>query len=124
MLRHAILCLPFLFGGVSAHAQTGSTTSAYLVAEFEVTDPVGFKKFAEATNAPVKAHGGEFLARLNKVIPAAGDPPKSVAIIRFPSAEKAEAYLASAEYKALVPERDRSSKFRSFIAVGGDMAGK
>jgi Domain of unknown function (DUF1330) len=58
MLRHAILCL-LLFGGLSAYAQTGSTDPTYLVAEFEVTDPVGFKKFAEATNASVKAHGGE-----------------------------------------------------------------
>lgn len=122
MFRQAILYLPLLFTGATAFAQTPPASPAYLVAEFEVIDPAGWQKFAQATSAPVKEHGGEFLSRRNKVYPAAGDPPKEATIIRFPSLEKAQAYLASSEYKALIPNRDKSAKFRSFLVIGGDLA--
>lgn len=121
MLRQAAFVLPMLLIASVAFAQP-KAGPVYLVAEFEVTDPAVFKKFGAATNPLVKAHGGEFLSRLNKVTPAAGDVPKNVTILSFPSLEKAQEYLASPDYKALVPDRDKSSKFRSYLVQSGDMA--
>lgn len=121
MLRHTLLALPLLLCAEIAMAQTTSNP-AYLVAEFEITDAANYQKFGVASNPVVKAHGGEFLSRRNKVATAAGDPPKSVTIVRFPSMEKAQEYLQSAEYKALIPNRDASAKFRSFVVQGGDLA--
>ena len=37
---------------------------AYLIAEYEVIDAASMKKFGEASNPIVKAHGGHFVARL------------------------------------------------------------
>ena len=54
------LCLLSLAG--SAFAQQ-KPTPAYLVAEFDVLDAASLKKFGDASNAVVKAHGGQFLAR-------------------------------------------------------------
>jgi uncharacterized protein (DUF1330 family) len=93
-----------------------------LVAEYEITDAANFQKWGVASNSVGKAHGAEVLSRRNKVAAAAGDPPKNVTIVRFPSMEKAQEYLQSAEYKALIPNRDASAKFRSFVVQGGDLA--
>jgi uncharacterized protein (DUF1330 family) len=121
MLRQAAFALSLLLVAPVAFAQS-KPGPVYLVAEFEITDPAGFKKFGEATNPIVKSYGGEFLSRLNKVTPAVGDPPKSVTIVSFPRLEKAQEYFASPEYKALVPNRDKSAKFRSYLVQSGDLA--
>ena len=121
MLRHTLLVLPLLLCTGAAMAQSTSNP-AYLVAEFEITDAANFQKFGAAGNSVLKAHGGEFLSRRNKIAAAAGDPPKNVTIVRFPSMEKAQEYLQSAEYKAIVPNRDASARFRSFVVQGGDLA--
>lgn len=67
-------------------AQTGAAGSVYIVAAFEVTGSMRFKRLSEE---PMRrsSRGGGFRARLNQVIPAAGEPPKSAAIIRLPCAE-------------------------------------
>jgi uncharacterized protein (DUF1330 family) len=121
MLRQAVLSFPLLVAGATALAQP-NPLPVYLVAEFEVIDSAGFQKFGEATTPLVKAHGGEFLSRRNKITPVVGDPPKNVTIISFPSLEKAQAYFESAEYKTLIANRDKSSKFRSYLVQGGDLA--
>src|SRR3954466_5641174 len=69
MLRQAILSLPLLVADAAALAQP-NPLPVYLVAEFEVIAPAGFQKFGEATPPLVKARGGEFLSRRNKIIPA------------------------------------------------------
>ena len=121
MLRHTLLALPLLLCTGAAMAQSTSNP-AYLVAEYEITDAANFQKWGVASNSVGKAHGAEVLSRRNKVAAAAGDPPKNVTIVRFPSMEKAQEYLQSVEYKALIPNRDASAKFRSFVVQGGDLA--
>ncbi len=114
MLRHTLLALPLLLCTGAAMAQSPSNP-AYLVSQFEITDAANFQKFGVASNPLVKAHGGEFLSRRNKVVAAVGDPPKNVTIVRFPSMEKAQEYLQSAKYKALIPNRDASARFHSLL---------
>ena len=121
MLRYPLLALPLLLCAGAAMAQS-TLNPAYLVAEFEITDAANYQKFGAASNSVVKAHGGEFLSRRNKVAAAVGGPPKNVTIVRFPSMEKAQEYLQSAEYKALIPNRDASARFHSFVVQGGDLA--
>jgi uncharacterized protein (DUF1330 family) len=122
MKRAAIIGLGIL-ALTAAHAVAQSKPApAYIVAEFEVIDPDGFKQFGAATNPVVKAYGGQFLSRGNKPVAAAGEPPKAVTIVMFESMEKAQAYLKSAEYKALIPNRDKSAKFRNYVVEGGDAA--
>ena len=103
-------------------ATPGVAAPAYLVAEFEVTDAAGFQQWA-TTVAPVfKAYGGQFLVRANKPVAHAGEAPKATTIVMFESMEKAQGYLSSAEYKAHIPDRDKSSKFRSYLVGGVDAA--
>src|ERR1700716_610020 len=45
-----------------------------------------------------------------------GAPPaKRIALIVWDSIEQAQAYYDSAAYKALIPNRDKASKFRAFV---------
>ena len=50
----------------------------------------------------------------------AGEPPKRIVIIEWPTLEKAQAYFESAEYKQLVANRDKSAKFRAFVVEAID----
>ena len=111
MLRQVILVMPLMLMSAGAMAQP---KPAYLIAEFDVTDAARYQKFGVASNSIVKAYGGEFLSRRNKAISAAGDPPKNVTIVMFPSMEKAQAYLGSAGPSLLCRT---GTPPRSFVAL-------
>lgn len=113
------LCGGIVLGGAAIqalHAQARPV--AYTIAEFEVTNAEKFKAYGDATATQVPAAGGKFVARGGKTFVVAGDAPKRVVIIEWPSLEKAQAYFESAEYKQLVTNRDDGSKFRSFVVEG------
>ena len=119
MLLTVGVCVLALTSGALAQPKT---TPAYLIAEFDVLDAASLKKFGEASNAVVKAHGGQFLSRRSKITSVIGEPPKNVTVIMFESLAKAQAYYQSAEYKAIVPLRDAGAKYRTYIVEGGDLA--
>ena len=124
MKTHSTVALSILAGaavGAAAvqtlHAQ--AKPPAYVVAEIEVTDPVGYKAYIDGVGPLIESMGGKFLARGGRVEPIAGVPPKSrVAIYTFPSMEKMLEWRNSAKYKELAATRDKSSNFRSFAAEG------
>ena len=91
---------------------------AYMIAEFEVTNAEKFKAYGDATGKQVPEAGGKFVARGGKTFVVAGDAPKRVVIVEWPSLEKAQAYFESSEYKQLVANRDEGAKFRSFVVEG------
>ena len=84
--------------------------------EFEVTDPVGWKTYVDGARA--NPSGGTFLVRAAKGTSLAGDQPKTITIVQFPSVEDAVAFDSSPQYAALKPIRDKSSKWRSYVAEG------
>jgi uncharacterized protein (DUF1330 family) len=47
-----------------------------------------------------------------------GEPPKTIVVIAFDSAEKARDWYDSPAYEAIRPIRQRSAKSRVFIAEG------
>ena len=116
--RHAVT----LIGGVViaaamiGNAQAQTKPPAYLVVEFEVVDPVGWKAYTDAARA--LGGPGRFLVRAAKGVPHAGEPPKSITIISFPSMEAAEAFDSSPGYTALKANRDKSAKWRSYVVEG------
>ena len=107
-----LVCAAAIIG--NAHAQ--AKPPAYLVVEFEVIDPVGWKEYADAARALGSL--GRFIVRGAKGVPLAGEPPRSITIVMFPSMEAAVAFDSSAAYTALKANRDKSSKWRSYVAEG------
>ena len=90
---------------------------AFLVTEFEVTDPAGWKSYQEGTRA-MPTSGGAFLARAAKGVVLSGAPPKTITIVQFPSVDDAIAFDSSPAYTALKPIRDKSSNWRSYVVEG------
>ena len=91
---------------------------AFTIAEIQVTDPEAFKEYASAAGTGVPAAGGRFIVNSGKSFVINGDPPKSIAVIQWDSLDQARAFYESADYKKLVPVRDKSSKLRAFTIEG------
>jgi uncharacterized protein (DUF1330 family) len=111
MLAGVVICA---VGIESSQAQ--SKPPGYLVIEFQVTDPAGWKAYADAARALPTS--GTFLVRATKGISLAGDSPKTITLIKFPSVDDALAFDASAAYVALKAGRDSSSNWRSYVVEG------
>lgn len=97
-------------------ARAAAKPPGYLVVEYEITDPAGFKTYIQGSNAIKSSR--IFLARHAKGTPLSGEPPKWIGIIQYASLDDALAYESSPEYTALKPIRDKSTKWRSFIVEG------
>ncbi len=97
-------------------ARAAAKPPGYLVVEYEITDPAGFKTLLQGSNAIKSSR--VFLARHAKGTSLSGEPPKWIGIVQYPSVEEALAYDASPEYAALKPIRDKSTKWRSFVVEG------
>lgn len=102
------------FGIEATRAQ--SKPPVFVVAEFEVTDPSGWKTYTDGARAIPS--GGTFLVRAAKGTSLAGEPPKTITIVQFASLEEAIAFDASPAYAALKPMRDKSSNWRSYVVEG------
>ena len=107
-----LVCAGAMLGNANAQAKP----PAYLVVEFEVIDPIGWKEYADAARALGSL--GRFIVRGAKGVPLAGEPPRSITIVMFPSMEAAVAFDSSAAYTALKANRDKSSKWRSYVVEG------
>ncbi len=97
-------------------ARAAAKPPGYLIVEYEITDPAGFKIYLQGSGAIKSSR--VFLARHAKGTPLSGEPPKWIGIIQYPIVEEALAYDASPEYAALKPIRDKSTKWRSFVVEG------
>ena len=98
------------------HAQ--SKEPAYLVAEIDVTHADLYKEYLTKGGPLYGQFGGKFLARGGRLDTFAGEAPNRVVIAVFESLERAQAFRDSPAYRALIPVRDESSKFRAYLAEG------
>lgn len=88
---------------------------AYLIVEFEITDPAGWKEYVDGARANPS---GEFIVRAAKGTKLSGQPPKTITIVKFATIEDALAFDSSPQYAALKPLRDKSSNWRSYVVEG------
>ena len=85
-------------------------------------DPEGWNKtYAPLVQPTFQPFGGHYIVRAGKTTTVAGDPPSRVVVIAFDSMEKAQAWLDSAAYKAILPTRAKflgNGKYRAYIVEG------
>lgn len=91
---------------------------AYLVVEYEITDPVGWREYL--TGMSSVPGNRTFLARHAEGISLSGEPPKWIGILKYPNLRDALSYDSSPEYAALKPVRDKSTKWRAYVVEGVD----
>ena len=95
--------------------------SAYVFANFDVTDTEAFADYVAHAPATVAAHGGEYLARGGTSQAWEGDlPVRRVVILRFSSVEHAQAWYHSPEYRDLRDRRQRAATGPLILTAGLD----
>ena len=125
MNRYVSLGLAMLAGaalssGINAlHAQ-GKAAGAYAVLDIsEIVDPGAMKDIVAKAGAAVKASGGQYLARTDKVTAlSGGTPPKRFVIIGFDSVDAAKAWYSSPAQTEVNAVADKALKQRWFIVDG------
>ena len=94
-------------------------SSAYLIANIDVTDPVQYEEYKRLSSIAMKAHGAEVCIRGGKVEVLEGDwAPSRFVMLKFPSIEKAKAFYTTAEYEAAKKARQGAAVMRMIVVEG------
>ncbi|CAN5343344.1 hypothetical protein BH10PSE17_BH10PSE17_19530 [soil metagenome] len=101
-------------------AEVAAPLPGYMIVEYEVTDPAGYREYLKASGAARAAGGdvGTYLVRGAQGISLSGEPPRIVAIIQFASVAQAIAFDLSPAYSALKENRDKALNWRSYVVEG------
>jgi len=74
-------------------------SSAYVIANVEVTNPTQYEEYKKWSTVAMQAHGAEVCVRGGKVEVLEGDwNPQRLVILKFPSVDAANKFYASPEY--------------------------
>ena len=94
--------------------------SAYVIVDMKITDPERYKAYMAAAPAAVAAAGGEYLVRggRNEVLEGEWQPTR-MAMLRFPSYEKAKAFYDDELYRAARAKREGTTEFFNMVLVEG-----
>jgi uncharacterized protein (DUF1330 family) len=94
-------------------------TSAYIIANVDVTNPEQYEEYKKLSTIAMKAHGAEVCVRGGKVEVLEGDwAPKRFVMLKFPSPEQARAFYDSAEYEAAKRARQGAAIMRMVLVEG------
>lgn len=93
--------------------------TAYLIADIDVTDAVGYEEYKKRVPAIIAAHGGRYLARggASEVLEGTWQPRRS-AILEFPSVAALKAFWESPEYQPVRAIRERCAQSNMVVVEG------
>jgi len=92
---------------------------AYIIARVDVTDPIRYRDYINATPAVIAQYGGKFIIRGGEIHPLEGEPETGrIVVIEFPSLERAKEFFGSEEYSKVKKLRQGAAKGQ-FLAIEG-----
>ncbi len=93
--------------------------TAYIIADINVTDAVGYAPYREAAQKSIAAHGGRYVARGGavEVLEGKWDPARLV-IIEFASIDAARKWYHSPEYQQALKIRQACSSGNVVLTEG------
>jgi uncharacterized protein (DUF1330 family) len=107
------------FALVDAKRKEGPPVAAYLIADFEITNPEGFQEYAQRVGTTIEHHGGTYLVRGERAEIIEGDwRPHRLVILKFESVEQARRWYSSDEYTAIKAIRHQTAKTRLVLVPG------
>jgi uncharacterized protein (DUF1330 family) len=117
--RYTVAVSMFVGAAIGAAAIQGvyaqAKSKVYFISESEVLDRGAVDAWNSQVQQAIKAAGGNLVVG-EKIVAVLGDPPKRVGVTEFESLDKAQAWIASPERKALAPQREKAVKFvRQYI---------
>ncbi len=96
------------------------TAPAYLIVEMNITDMERYKQYMAQAPACVKAFGGEYIVRGGRHESLEGDwQPPRVAMLKFPSYERAKAFYEDGPYKEVRKLRLGATEYFNMVLVEG-----
>ena len=94
-------------------------TSAYIIANVQVTDPVQYEEYKKWSSAAMQAHGAEVCVRGGKSETLEGDwTPDRLVLLKFPSVEAAHRFNDSPEYARARAARQGAAIMRMVVVEG------
>jgi uncharacterized protein (DUF1330 family) len=94
--------------------------SAYLVANYRVTNPEGYAPYPEAASGTLAAAGVEVVAIDMDTEALEGDTYPVTVILKFPSKDAIKAWYNSPEYQAVIGLRTANTEGKVAIINGMD----
>ena len=93
--------------------------AAYVIADIEVIDTVGYESYRQQAPATIAKYGGRYLARggATEVLEGTWSPKRCV-LLEFPSMAQFKAWWASPEYQAIVGIRERTTRSSLVVTEG------
>jgi uncharacterized protein (DUF1330 family) len=96
------------------------TAPAYLVVEMDISDMEQYRKYMAEAPACVKAYGGEYIVRGGRKEALEGDwQPARLALLKFPSYEKAKAFYTEGPYAQVKQLRQGATAYFNMVLVEG-----
>lgn len=93
--------------------------SAYILANVKITNPAQYEDYRRLSTLAMKEHGAEVLVRGGKITVLEGDwTPERVVLLKFPTAEAAQAFYDSPEYGAAREAREEAAIMRMVLLEG------
>lgn len=84
--------------------------TTYLIVDINVTDRSKFKEYAKAIHSRVEAYGGSYLCKWGVTEALEGEwNANKIVLIKFDTAEQAQAWWTSEEYRPLKALRREAS---------------
>jgi uncharacterized protein (DUF1330 family) len=99
--------------------------TVYVIADIKVTDDKWVPPYAASVHEFVHKHGGKYLARSGNVKTLEGKPLETtlIALMEFPTAGAAEAFVNDPGYAPFVASRRGGSQSRFQLIDATDLAG-
>ena len=93
--------------------------SAYVIVDVEVKNLEKYAEYRKLAPETVRAHGGKYLARGNKIEYWEGNwTPKYIALVEFETFEKAKAWYESPEYVSIRSSRQENTNSKIVLVDG------
>ena len=100
------------------HAQA---KKAYLISLSDIADRTAIVAYnTKVREELTKAGGNVIILGGDRIIALTGTAPQRIGLTEFASVEKAQAWFASAERKALAPQREKATKIDKLLIVEGN----
>jgi uncharacterized protein (DUF1330 family) len=94
-------------------------SSAYIIANVQVTNPTHYEEYKKWSSEAMKAHGAEVCVRGGKVEVLEGDwHPERIVILKFPNVEAAKKFNDSPEYSKARAARQGAAIMRMIVVEG------
>jgi uncharacterized protein (DUF1330 family) len=99
--------------------------TAFVIADIKITDDKWVPAYAKSVHELVHRHGGKYLSRSGNVKTLEGKPLDTslIALMAFPNAQAAEAFVSDTAYAPFADARRAGSESRFQLIDDADLAG-